>query len=188
MPQRITAGAKYLGEWQETCELLVDELQSAGGMLWIVDIVRLFQTGGQSVNDSIAAFLLSFLQQGKLQIIGEATPQELESMQRLLPGFVQACQIVRLPELPELKVLSIMERFAEYCRSNYGVKIESQTIQLAFRLTLRYYPYESFPGKGIKFLGQCISEAQLNESTTVSKEDLIAQFIRQTGLPNCSSR
>jgi len=183
MPQRITAGSKYLGEWQETCELLVDELQSAGGILWIVDIVRLFQAGGQSVNDSIAAFLLSFLQQGKLQIIGEATPQELESMQRLLPGFVQACQVVYLPELPEQKVLSIMERFAEYCRNNYGVKIETQTIQLAFRLMLRYYPYESFPGKGIKFLGQCISEAQLNERTMVSKEDLIAQFIRQTGLP-----
>ncbi|NUO03591.1 MAG: ATP-dependent Clp protease ATP-binding subunit, partial [Saprospiraceae bacterium] len=183
LPQRITAGAKYLGEWQEICELLVEELQSAGGILWIVDIVRLFQAGGQSVNDSIAAFLLSFLQQGKLQITGEATPQELESMQRMLPGFIQACQIVQLPELPEQKVLSIMERFAEYCRNNYGVKVESQSIQLAFRLMLRYYPYESFPGKGIKFLGQCISEAQLNERTTVGKEDLIAQFIRQTGLP-----
>jgi len=183
MPQRITAGAKYLGEWQEVCEQLVDELQSAGGILWIVDIVRLFQIGGHSVNDSVAAFLLSFLQQGKLQIAGEATPQELESMQRLLPGFIQACQVVQLPELPEQKVLSIMERFAEYCRNNYGVSIETPTIQLAFRLMLRYYPYESFPGKGIKFLGQCISEAQLNEETTVSKKDLIAQFIRQTGLP-----
>ncbi len=183
LPQRITSGAKYLGEWQETCEQLVDELQSAGGVLWIVDIVRLFQTGGHSVNDSVAAFLLSFLQQGKLQITGEATPQELESMQRLLPGFVQACQIVYLPELPEHKVLAIMERFAEYSRSNYGIKIDSASIQLAYRLMLRYFPYESFPGKGIKFLGQCVSEAQLNERNQVSKEELIDQFIRQTGLP-----
>lgn len=183
MSQRITAGAKYLGEWQEICEQMVDELQSAGGVLWVVDVIRLFHAGGQSAKDSVAAFLLSFLQQGKLQIIGEATPQELESMQRLLPGFVQACQIVLLPELPEQKVLTIMERFADYCRGTHGVFIEPAAIQLAFRLMLRYYPYESFPGKGIKFLGQCASEAQQSERNQVNREDAISQFIRQTGLP-----
>jgi len=48
---------------------------------------------------------------------------------------------------------------------------------------LRYYPYESFPGKGIKFLGQCVSDAQMNAAITIGKKDVIQNFIKQTGLP-----
>jgi len=70
MSQRITASAKYLGEWQ-----------------WIQDVIQLIKTGGQGAEDSVAAFLLPFLQQGQLQMVGEVSPTELDSLRRLLPGF-----------------------------------------------------------------------------------------------------
>lgn len=182
-PQRITASSKYLGEWEETCEALVEELIAANGILWVVNIIQLLQTGGEGAEDSVAAFLLNFLQHNKLQMIGEATPQELESMRRLLPGFVQTFQIVRLEELPEKKVLAIMERFAAFSKSNLKVAISRDAIQQAYRLLLRYYPYESFPGKAIKLLGQAVSEAQLAEKTQINKRVIIQNFIQQTGLP-----
>lgn len=103
VPQRIVANAKYLGDWQQTCENLVEELTSANGILWVENIMQLLQTGGSGPEDSVAAFLLPFMQQGKLQIIGEATPQELESMRRLLPSFIANFQIIPLEELPEKK-------------------------------------------------------------------------------------
>jgi ATP-dependent Clp protease ATP-binding subunit ClpC len=183
MPQRITAAAKYLGDWQETCEELVNELQAANGMLWVVDLVRMLQTGGSGPEDSVAAFLTSFIQQGKLQLMGEATPQEVESMRRLLPGFVENFQIVKIEELPEKKVQRILQLFADYAAQNLRMPIDSEALQLAYRLLLRYYPYESFPGKGIKFLGQCVSEAQSNEAEKVDKQAIIQQFTKQTGLP-----
>ena len=89
MSQRITASTKYLGEWQELVEGMIEELQACNGVLWVVDIIQLLLTGGEGPEDSVAAFLLPFLQENKLQIIGEGTPRELESMRRLLPGFVQ---------------------------------------------------------------------------------------------------
>ena len=54
---------------------------------------------------------------------------------------------------------------------------------LSYRLLLRYYPYESFPGKAIKFFEKCLAEAQLNNNNTIVKETVIDNFVKQTGLP-----
>ncbi|NJN78832.1 MAG: sigma 54-interacting transcriptional regulator [Saprospiraceae bacterium] len=127
MPQRITASAKYLGEWQEACEALVDDLSAANGILWVVDFVRLLQVGGESPEISVAAFLTPFLQEGKLQIVGEATPEELESIRRLLPGFVENFQLVQLEELPETKIYRILDKFAAFCRQNLKIDIDKKS-------------------------------------------------------------
>lgn len=183
MPQRITASSKYLGEWQETVEELVEELQSANGILWVVNMVQLMQMGGEGPEDSVAAFLRAFLQQNKLQLIGEATPEEVESMRRLLPGFVESFQIVQVDELPEKRIQIILEKFADYARKNLKVDVHNEAMNLAYRLLLRYYPYESFPGKGIKFIGQCISEADISDKSAIYKAEVIQNFTKQTGLP-----
>jgi len=183
MAQRITATAKYFGEWQETCEELIEELRQANGILWVVDLIRLLQTGGKGAEDSVAAFMLSFLQQGKLQIVGEVTEQELDSMQRLLPGFVENFQLVKLEELPEAKVQKVLTKFADYSAQNLSIQFEEGTLPLVYRLLDRYFPYESFPGKSIKFLGKCVSEAQINEEESISKQAVVKLFIEQTGLP-----
>lgn len=183
MSQRITASSKYLGEWQETCEELVKELKMVNGVLWVQDLIQLIRIGGQGPEDSVAAFLLAFLQQGDLQIIGEITPQELESMRRFLPGFVENFQIITIKELPESKIYAILYQFAAYSAKNLKITIPDAAIQLIYRLLVRYYPYESFPGKAVNFIGKCISIAQINQEKTITKAKVIENFIQQTGLP-----
>ncbi len=183
MPQRITASAKYLGEWEATVEALVEELDATNGILWVIDLVQILQVGGSGPEDSVAAFLLAYLQQGKLQMIGEATPQELDSMRRLLPGFIEHFQIVTIEELPEAKINSVLRQFVDFVKQSLRVTIQPEALSLAYRLLLRYYPYESFPGKGIKFLGHCASEANLLQEEVVDRQAVIRHFIRQTGMP-----
>ncbi|MEM1122724.1 MAG: AAA family ATPase, partial [Bacteroidota bacterium] len=183
MSQRITASAKYLGEWQATCEELVKELKMVNGLLWVQDLIQLIRIGGEGPEDSVAAFLLSFLQQGDLQIIGEITPQELDSMRRFLPGFIENFQIITIKELPEAKIHHILHQFAEYSQKNLKIAIQESALQLIYRLLVRYFPYESFPGKAVQFLGKCISTAQLNAEKKITKAKNIQQYIQQTRLP-----
>lgn len=182
MPQRLTASSKYLGEWQKTAEELVNELQLAQGILWVTDIVQLLKTGGSS-ETSVAAYLLTFIQSGKLQLVGEVSPTELESLRRLLPGFVESFQLVQLQEMPESKVFGILKKLAEYSANSLKIKINPAALQLGYRLLKRYFPYESFPGKGIKFFGQCINNAQITGKSTITRPDIVKIFTRQTGLP-----
>ena len=183
MSQRITATSKYLGEWQETVEALIEDLLAANGILWVEDIIRLLQTGGQGAEDSVAAFMTSFLHQGKLQMVGEVTPQELDSLRRLLPGFAENFQMVIIEELPEAKIHNIIKQFSDYSGKNLKVEIKEEAQNLTFRLLLRYYPYTSFPGKAIKFLAQCVSQANLNKNNVIGKKEIIENFVQQTGLP-----
>lgn len=183
MAQRITAGSKYLGEWQETCEELVNELQACSGVLWMPDIAQLLLTGGSGPEDSVASFMQVFLQKGRLQIIGEATPQEVDSMRRKLPGFAACFQIIELPELPEKKVQSILERFAAMALQQQNISIEPDALKMTWRILHRYYPYEQFPGKGIRFLSRCVTDAVISESPVIAVSDVIRQFTQQTGFP-----
>ncbi|MFN7117460.1 MAG: AAA family ATPase [Saprospiraceae bacterium] len=183
VPQRITASAKYLGEWEQTCENLVSELTMANGVLWVENIIQLLQMGGSGPENSVAAFFQAFMQQGKLQMIGEATPQELESMRRLLPGFAASFQIVYLEELPEKKVQTIFHKLAEFADKNLNIHIDRDAQTLTYRLLMRYYPYESFPGKGIKFLGRCINDVQIKQANHINRKVVIENFVAQTGMP-----
>ncbi len=181
--QRFTATSKYLGEWQETAEELVFELQTMNGILWVENIVRLLREGGKGAEDSVAAYLLPFIQQGKLQLAGEVTPQELESMRRLLPGFVESMQIVELPELPERSLAVVLEKFSSHVLQAHKINITQDALNTSTRLLRRFYPYESFPGKSIRLLGECMSEAIFSKTTEVNRRDVLAQFIKRTGLP-----
>ena len=183
LPQRITASAKYLGEWEETCERLVEELERAQGILWVISMIRLLEIGGSGAESSVAAFFLPFLQQGKMQIIGEASPQELESMRRLLPNFVELFQIVDLADLEENQIHTINRNFAQYSEKNLRIQFEPKALDASYRLLQRYYPYENFPGKSIKFLSQCINRAQINNEQLINQDQVLRLFAEQTGLP-----
>jgi ATP-dependent Clp protease ATP-binding subunit ClpC len=183
LPQRITASVKYLGQWEGLCEELIQELGHANGILWIENLTTLLQAGGEGPEDSMAAFFTPFLKQGKLQILGEASPAELESIRRLLPGFAELFQTVTLEELEEKKIYNILREFAQYAKQNHRVVIAEEAISLSYRLLARYHPYEAFPGKGIKFLGHCIHEAKLEGAAEISPAAIIERFAQQTGLP-----
>ncbi len=183
MPQRITAGSKYLGEWEQVCEQLIDELQHANGTLWVEDISRLVMLGGEGPEDSIAAFFSSFLREDKLHMVGEVTPSQLESMRRLLPGFIENFKIVKVKELPEAKIFRILEQFASFSKQNLKINIHQSALEQCYRLLLRYYPYEKFPGKAVRFLSRTISDLKLKKKTTLDKKEVVEQFSKQTGLP-----
>ncbi|MFK7935635.1 MAG: AAA family ATPase [Saprospiraceae bacterium] len=184
MAQRLTATAKYFGEWQGNVEELIEELKEVNGILWVEDIVRLLQMGGEGAEDSIAAFLVGFLAQGKLQMVSEVSERELDGLRRLLPGFAEHFQIITLKELSEEKTRAVLRQFAGFASGGkLQIQIEEDSLQLAYQLLKRYHPYESFPGKGLKFLGKVVSNARHQQKKIVDKTDIIQNFAEQTGLP-----
>ena len=181
--QRITATSKYLGEWQEVVEELSYELGSFNGILWVEDMVELLRQGSSSVENSVAAYILPFIQSGKMQVVGEVTPQQLESLRRLLPGFVESMQLLEIEELPPIKVNLVFDKLRDFVLQNLKINIEPEAIAASLRLLGRFFPYERFPGKGIRFLGECLGEVQLNKKNVLTRQDVLAHFIKKTGLP-----
>ena len=92
-------------------------------------------------------------------------------------------QIIRIEELPEDRVYKVLGALSEYSAQTHKISILPEAVSLSYRLLNRYFPYESFPGKGIKFLGQCISEAKLNHKGSIDQWHIIHSFVQQTGMP-----
>ncbi len=181
--QRIVAESKYLGEWQGWVQGLLDELSDSNGVLWITDIAQLLEIGSSSASESAAAVLKPYLDKNKVQVVGEATPRQLELMRRQMPDFVGRFQIIELSELSENAVFSIMLKFAAFAKQTGRVEIPRETIDTSFRLLKRFFPYERFPGKAMKFLGACLAEATAESAKKIGPSDALAVFMRQTGLP-----
>jgi len=182
-PQRMIAGARYLGEWQETCEELMEELQRTGDILWINDFVHLLAVGGDGPEDSIAAFMLPNLRQGRIQIVSELTQQEWERVRQRLPGFAAHFHVLSIPKLSKKQIVKIMRLFTDYVQKQLHITIEESALNLAYRLLDRYLRYEAFPGKIIKFLTSCVNEVHVQNQKVIDNEKVLTQFVQKTGLP-----
>jgi ATP-dependent Clp protease ATP-binding subunit ClpC len=182
-PQRMIAGARYLGEWQESCEQLMDELHRSEDILWINDFVHLLTVGGEGAEDSIAAFMLPNLRQGRLQIVSELTRQEWERVRQRLPGFAALCHVLTVPHLSKKQIFKIMQLFAGYIQKQLAIIIDEPALNLAYRLLDRYVRYEAFPGKIIQFLTYCVNDVLTQDQKLIDKEKVLTQFVQKTGLP-----
>jgi ATP-dependent Clp protease ATP-binding subunit ClpA len=182
-PQRMIAGARYLGEWQETCETLMEELQMTGDILWINDLVHLLNTGGDGPEDSIGAFMLPNLRKGNFQIVSELTQQEFELVRQRLPGFAAHFHILLIPELSKKQNFKILSLFTQYVQKQLNITIEEPALNLSYRLLDRYWRYEAFPGKIITFLTSCVNDAYVEKYKIINTENVLTNFVQKTGLP-----
>lgn len=181
---QFVKGAKYLGEWQENVEEIIEELDNVEGTLWVADFAQLLKIGGQGPADSIASFLTDPISQGELSILGEMTPTEFESNRRLLPDFFNNFKIILLPTLPDFKVFKVMDQYISFINQKYGITIDAEAKDFSYRLLKRFYPYEFFPGKVIRFLSRTLIQMEAkNLDQTMTGQTVVDNFSQETGMP-----
>jgi ATP-dependent Clp protease ATP-binding subunit ClpC len=180
---RLMAGMQYLGQWEERCEAVIEELAGIGGVLAVDNLLDLVRSGGRTPGSSVAAFLLPYLQRGELRLVGEATPSEVEACRRLLPGLVDLFQHVPLPPMSRTQALAVLDRLAEQHRQNLHLEVEHGVNDMVYHLFRRFAPYHAFPGKVAAFLEEAFEQAARQRRPALTRAGVIAHFVRQTGLP-----
>jgi ATP-dependent Clp protease ATP-binding subunit ClpC len=187
---RLIAGMKYLGQWEERCEAVIEELAAIDGVLCVDNLLDLVRIGGRSPSNSVAAFFLPYLQRGELRLAGEATPAELEACRRLLPGFADVFRTLELPAFTRRQALAVLDRAAASSRQDLHLEVEHGVTELVYRLFRRFAPYHAFPGKAVAFLAELFEHAGRSRGGVtpplprgVTVEQVYRQFVRRTGLP-----
>lgn len=180
---RLISGMKYLGQWEERMEAIISELSDIDGVLCVERLLDLIRYGGREANESLASFLIPYLQRGEIRVVAEATSAELDACRRLLPNFANLFQIVQLPEFTEDKAVSILTRIAESCSQNLKIEYSANVINLVYRLFARFMPYQKFPSKTPQFLTHIFEKTAKARQREITKDDVIEAFIKLTGLP-----
>ena len=180
---RIISGMKYLGQWEERMENIIRELSDIDGILCVENLLDLVRYGGRDPNESLAAFLVPYLQRGEIRIVAEATSSELDACRRLLPNFANLFQIICLPEFTAEKALTILTRIAEINSKNLKIEYSANVINLVYHLFSRFMPYQKFPSKTTQFLARVFEKAAKDKQKEITTENVIESFIKLTGLP-----
>ena len=184
---RMVAGMRYLGEWEERCEEFIRQLAAIDGIFCVENLLELVSVGGQGPANSVAAFLLPYLQRGEIRLVGEASPAELEACRRLLPGLLDVCQPVHVPSFSEPEVDRVLTRIAETRASAAGLSLRPGFVTRVHRIFRRFQPYSAFPGPAAAFIRSVTEARRRAKTTTTTREltdaDAVAAFVRDTGLP-----
>jgi ATP-dependent Clp protease ATP-binding subunit ClpC len=195
--QRLIAGMKYLGQWEERCEQVIGELAETGSVLCVEELLELIRVGSREPGGSTAAFFQPYLERGELRMVAEATTAELDACRRLLPGFADAFQIVRVPEFSPGDARRVLDRLLSEGARNLRLELEPGLADLVYRLFRRFQPYAAFPGRSAAFVRHLLDhvgrrphrgkdlEPLTNPRATagLTAADVLAEFQRETGLP-----
>ena len=181
---RLIAGMKYLGQWEERCEAVIDELARLPGVLCVESLLDLVRTGGTGPGDSLAAFLLLYLQRGELRLAMECTPGELDACRRLLPGFADLFPVLQVPPFDRAAALTVLDRTAARHAQNLHLQVSPGFSDRIYHLFRRFAPYQVFPGPAVGFIRElCERHARTDRERAIRAEDAVTHFIRRTGLP-----
>jgi ATP-dependent Clp protease ATP-binding subunit ClpC len=183
---RMIAGMRYLGEWEERCEKFIEQLAAVEGVFCAENLLELVSVGGQGAGDSVAAFLLPYLQRGELRMVAEATLAEVEACRRLLPGLLDIFQTIPVPAFDEATAARVLRQIAEAHATASRLEVEPGAIALAHRLFRRFQPYSAFPGPAANFVrGLCDTRSPRASSgkRSVTAKEVVTAFVQRTGLP-----
>lgn len=180
---RIIAGMKYLGQWEERVELLIDELAETGSVLCVESLLALARLGAQDPSGSIAAFLIPYLERGELRLVAEATPAEVDACRRLLPGLVDPFQIVRVPNFTPTEARGVLDLLLAEGARQRKIELAAGIGDVVYRLFARFQPYAAFPGRCAVFLRRWLAAAAEQGVGKLTPTDVLTRFQRETGLP-----
>lgn len=181
---RLIAGMKYLGQWEEQLERMLADLQTIPGVLCVDRLLDLVRLGGFGPGDSIAAFLMPYLQRGEVRIVAEATPTELDACRRLLPGLAALFPIVHVTPLERPQALALLDQASRRHAQNLHIEIAPGVNGNVYHLFHRFAPYQVFPGPAVAFLDDlCARQARTNKQRPLTPSDVVARFSQRSGLP-----
>lgn len=182
---RLIAGMRYLGQWQERLEAVVAELADIDGILAIENLLELVAVGGREPRDSLAAFLLPYIRGGRLRMVAEATPSELDACRRLLPGLVDAFPQVTLEPMSIENETELIRKTLKSRFQATKTTFEADVPRLISRLCRQFHRHSAAPGPAIHFVDVLTSKRRMSTSPNHWTIPLaLESFSRRTGLPS----
>lgn len=181
---RLISGMQYLGQWQERVEKLIQALANIEGVLVLENLRDLVRYGGASPRDSIAAFITPFIRSRQLNVVIESSPSELDAVQQLVPGLVEALPIFRLrPWTVESEKL-LLQRLMEHRLRETKIGIQADVPATIQRLCRQFQSASSPPSATVRFTEKLVDEFRKKDvEEELSSNETVIQFSRLYGLP-----
>lgn len=203
-PDRIIAGAQYIGTWEERINNIMDECRKKQHILFVEDLPGLLEIGRWSKSDhNVALAIRPHLASGEVIMLGEGLPDRVQMGDNLGPSFMNAFRRVEISAMNEEETSAVLNNVARDIERELDLRILPEANEAVVQLARRFLPYRAFPGKAVRLLEETAAEVNqerasghtVGESgervgflrrraaTTINRSTVIGTFSHHTGMP-----
>ncbi len=187
-PQRLISGMSYVGQWESRFHAIIKHAAQRELTLYFDDLLGLFQAGVTSQSTlNVAALLRTVLEQRKVRVVAEMTPEELRVLREIDRSFADQFHIIRVDELTgddNLKVLFGLQRQLEL---RHGVRFSIDALPAVVDLQRRYARDVAFPGKAAVFMKRLAVKAA-GDTTSDSETPQVGPLLSPTDMGRVTRR
>jgi ATP-dependent Clp protease ATP-binding subunit ClpC len=182
--KRLIAGMSHLGQWEERCLSVLDDVRKHRGILWIEDL-HLFGQLGQSRQSerSFADFFRSPIRRGDLAVVAELTSEQHARLERDAPGLAEALTLVAVPAAAPSETAELLLHDVRALEVRLGVALHPFTPRTALELGAALFPWRARPGVAIEIVRRVAEHAAAQRlDREIMPRDVLDYVARTTGL------
>jgi ATP-dependent Clp protease ATP-binding subunit ClpC len=177
---RIMAGMRYLGQWQERVQRMVEALRVRRAVLHLDSLSELLSLGGGDTGLDVARHLLPALEGGEVALVLEATPEEVARAERTHGAFLQALRHFSVAPLASVAARSALQQASQRVARARKVRFSLDALDRAAELTERFGDGPP-PGGAVSLLRS--ASTQPSATGEVDAAGVTRAFCTRTGYP-----
>ena len=170
---RLIAGAKYRGEFEDRLKAVVDEVKASGNVILFIDEIHTIVGAGASEGGNDAANILKpALARGELHTIGATTLKEYRKYFEKDTALQRRFQPVKVDEPSINEALQILRGIKNKLETHHNVNITDSALIAAAKLSDRYITDRFLPDKAIDLIDEAAAELKMqieSEPTDLAK-------------------
>ena len=170
---RLIAGAKYRGEFEDRLKAVIDEVKESANIILFIDEIHTIVGAGASEGGNDAANILKpALARGELHTIGATTLKEYRKYFEKDTALQRRFQPVKVDEPTINEALQILRGIKDKLEAHHNVNITDAALIAAAKLSDRYITDRFLPDKAIDLIDEAAAELKMqieSEPTDLAK-------------------
>ncbi|MGB7539143.1 MAG: ATP-dependent Clp protease ATP-binding subunit [Anaerolineales bacterium] len=175
----LVAGTMYRGQFEERLKRVIDELKSAGAILFIDEVHMLVGAGAAGSSVDAANILKPALSRGELQVIGATTLEEYRKHIESDAALERRFQPVMVEEPSIEETIQILHGVRPNYEQHHRLAITDEALEAAARLSARYVSDRFLPDKAIDLIDESSSRVRMYKSPEAVKLRETAEELRR---------
>ncbi len=176
----MISGSKYRGEFEERLKRCMEEVKNAGNIILFMDELHTLIGAGSAEGSMDASNILKpALSRGEMQMIGATTVGEYRKHIEKDGALARRFQPIMIEEPTEEQTIEILEGLRPKYEMHHRVKILSETLVAAAKLSKRYISDRFLPDKAIDVLDEAGSRVRMKEYHEPDETILLRESLQQ---------
>jgi len=159
----MLAGSKYRGDFEERFKMILKILTKKGKTVLFIDEAHMISgagSAGNSAND-LANMMKPALSKGNIKVIASTTWEEYRKHFEKDRALMRRFQRITVDEPTEAVTMQILKGIKKYYEGFHNVKIRTDALQAAVKLSIKYQTDKKLPDKAIDLIDLACSRFNL---------------------------